>query len=115
MSQISKQFARAVGYAWRRYAPLEAFLPESEADDLRIIREVQDFTMTSPERIHGLITAVRYIVNSNIWGDIVECGVWKGGSMMAIAKILLLLNSKDRHLFLFDTFAGMTAPTEKDG
>jgi len=115
MSQISKQFARAVGYAWHRYAPLEAFFPESNADDLRIIREVQDFTMTSPERVHGLITAVRYIVNSNISGDIVECGVWKGGSMMAIARTLLLLNAKERHLYLFDTFAGMTAPTEKDG
>jgi len=115
MSQLSKQFAKAIGYTWRAYAPFEASLPESGEADLQIIREVKQFTMTSPERIYGLITAVRYVIGNSISGDIVECGVWKGGSMMAVARTLLSLNSKDRHLYLFDTFAGMTAPTRKDG
>jgi hypothetical protein len=114
MDRNQSFFSKAMGYAWRRFAPFEASLPESSADDLAIIREVKPFTMTSPERIYGLINAIRYLINNKIAGDFVECGVWKGGSMMAAAKTLLTLNSVERDLHLFDTYAGMTAPSAKD-
>ena len=78
------------------------------------MKEVQPFTMTSWERIYAVIYSIRYLVRSGIPGDIVECGVWKGGSMMAAAKTLLALNETQRNLYLFDTFAGMTAPSEND-
>lgn len=78
-----------------------------------IIR-VKDFTMTSVERIHGLCEAVRYLETAGIEGDFVECGVWRGGSMMAVAETLRQLSSENRHLHLFDTFSGMNDPTEKD-
>ena len=106
--------SRAVGYAWRRFAPLDAFVPECNSEDLQLIREVKAFTMTSPERIYGLLSAVRYLIKNEILGDFVECGVWKGGSMMAVEKELLKQKSTDRNLYLYDTFAGMTAPSEKD-
>ena len=76
--------------------------------------KVKPFTMTSPERIFALCEAVKYIVANNIPGDIVECGVWKGGSMMAVADTLLSLNQETKHLYLFDTFEGMTDPSEND-
>jgi O-methyltransferase len=114
MSQNRNLLSRAVGYAWRRFAPLDAFVPESNGEDLKLIREVKPFTMTSPERIYGLLSAVRYLVKNKISGDIVECGVWKGGSMMTVAKALLALDSTERELYLYDTFAGMTAPSSKD-
>jgi hypothetical protein len=44
----------------------------------------------------------------------VECGVWKGGSMMAVAKTLLRLNDTERCLWLYDTYAGMSKPTAMD-
>src|SRR5579859_7436203 len=109
MAQNRTFLSRAVGYAWRRFAPLDAFVPESGKEDLQLIREIKPFTMTSPERIYGLLSAVRYLETNNISGDIVECGVWKGGSMMAIAKALLARKSTSRELYLYDTFAGMTA------
>jgi O-methyltransferase len=114
MAQKRKLMSRAAGYAWRRFAPLDAFVPESSDADLQLIREVKPFTMTSPERVYGLLSAIRYLVANQIRGDIVECGVWKGGSMMAVAKALLALRSTERDLYLYDTFAGMTAPTAKD-
>jgi hypothetical protein len=70
--------------------------------------------MTSPEAVYVLAEAVRYIVSTDVPGAIVECGVWKGGSMMAVAKTLLDLGQNDIDLYLFDTFEGMTKPTEKD-
>ena len=70
--------------------------------------------MTSPERLNAFILATRHIARHNIPGDIVECGVWRGGSMQACAKTLLSLGETERDLYLFDTYEGMTPPTEED-
>ena len=93
-----------------KYAVPEDFTIE----DHELVNFVRLNTMTSPERIYALAQAVRYLVRHSIPGDIVECGVWRGGSMMAVARALLQLKDAARHLYLFDTFEGMTAPTEKD-
>ena len=70
--------------------------------------------MTSGLRISTLCHAVRYVARSKIPGDIVECGVWRGGSMMAAAMTLLGEQDCSRTLHLFDTFDGMSPPTEAD-
>ncbi|MEV0219027.1 TylF/MycF/NovP-related O-methyltransferase [Streptomyces sp. NPDC050704] len=90
-------------------------LPADYDDTAReVIRAVSSYTMTSPERLNALILATRYVSRHNIAGDIVECGVWRGGSMQAAARTLLSLDDTERHLYLFDTFEGMPAPTDKD-
>jgi glycosyltransferase involved in cell wall biosynthesis len=78
------------------------------------IRAVRDWTMTSHEKLFALIVATRYIVEQRIPGEIVECGVWRGGSMQAVARTLMARGVGDRDLHLFDTFEGMPPPTEKD-
>lgn len=82
--------------------------------DKSIIKMINPYTMTSPERIKALLDAVRYITENNIEGDYVECGVWKGGSTMAVASILCQLNKFDMQLWLYDTFEGMSEPTDCD-
>ena len=89
-------------------------LPDVPERDRQLINDVRPYTMTSPERIFGLASATRWLVDSGLSGAVVECGVWRGGSMMAVAKTLLDAGAPDRDLYLFDTFAGMTAPTEHD-
>lgn len=88
--------------------------PDFDPSITEIITKVKDFTLTSPERIFALCQAVEYIVTQQIPGDIVECGVWKGGSMMAVAQTLINLGENDRQLYLFDTFEGMTTPDKND-
>jgi hypothetical protein len=83
-------------------------------ENARIIQEVESFTATSPERVDALVEAVRYVIRAGIPGALVECGTWKGGSMMAVAYRLAELGVTDRDLFLYDTFAGMPAPGEHD-
>ena len=78
-------------------------------------KAVKPYTMTSPERVWGLCHATEYIVKNRIQGDLVECGVWRGGSMMAAARTLLELGDTSRHLYLFDTFQGMTDVSAEDG
>ena len=72
------------------------------------------YTMTSIDRMYSLYAAVDYVLKNNIEGDFVECGVWRGGSSMLIAKMLSSRKIFDRKLFLYDTFEGMSAPTEVD-
>ena len=86
---------------------------EFSQQEERIIRSVAPYTMTNRHRIGALIQAVKYIVQNGIDGAIVECGVWKGGSILAAAQTLQMLDAR-RDLYLFDTFSGMTAPTSHD-
>jgi O-methyltransferase len=88
--------------------------PDFRQEEVDLIREVRPWTMTSMERIYALIQAVRYVSANAIAGAIVECGVWKGGSMLAVAKTLLRSQDTKRDLYLFDTFEGMSKPTGKD-
>jgi hypothetical protein len=85
----------------------------SEAE-IALCRHVAGRTMTSPEAVVTLAAAVRHVVSRGIPGAIVECGVWRGGSMMAVASTLLDMGRSDIDLYLFDTFSGMSAPTERD-
>ena len=88
--------------------------PDVDPRVIAIFNRVKPYTMTSPERVIGLCDAVRYVVAAGIEGAVVECGVWKGGSSMAAALMLRELGAADRELCLFDTFEGMSAPTEHD-
>jgi len=83
-------------------------------DDLKIIDFVKPYTLTDHQRLKSLLDGVEYIIKNKLPGSFVECGVWKGGSMMAVAKKLQDLNADDRDIFLFDTFEGMSAPSEHD-
>lgn len=82
--------------------------------DFDIIEKIQPYTMTSPERVKCLIDAIRHIHRYKIEGSIVECGVWKGGSTMAALYALKELGDQSRDIYLYDTFEGMSEPTEED-
>jgi O-methyltransferase len=72
------------------------------------------FTMTTVERMYALWTAVRHLNARSVEGAFVECGVWRGGSSMLAALALQQVGDTERSLHLFDTFAGMSEPTEQD-
>src|ERR1700683_4128707 len=92
----------------------QAVPPDFSPEVIATVKAVRAFTMTSMERLCALIGAVEYVVSAGIPGDIVECGVWKGGSMMAVALTLLRLQQADRVLHLFDTFDGMPPALDAD-
>ncbi|WP_207125963.1 TylF/MycF/NovP-related O-methyltransferase [Actinocatenispora comari] len=95
--------------------PRGSGLPADFDDEaVAIIKKVSDRTMTGPEKLYGLISAVRYVHRYDVPGAIVECGVWRGGSMQAVARTLDGYGDYSRDLFLFDTFEGMPPPTEED-
>ncbi len=79
-----------------------------------IFEQVGDYTMTTPDCVYALFNATRHVVEQNVEGDFVECGVWRGGSAMTIALTLKHLGVTDRKIWLYDTYAGMTRPEEVD-
>jgi hypothetical protein len=66
------------------------------------------------EKCYALYKAVQYITKGNLSGDIVECGVWKGGSAMLAALTLIENSQTYRKIYLYDTYEGMPKPTAKD-
>lgn len=91
-----------------------ASLADLSEADRAIVQRVAPFTLTGVDRRASLLQAVDHVVRHEVPGDIVECGVWRGGSMMAVALALLARGDTVRHLYLYDTYEGMTAPTAAD-
>ncbi|MBI2098608.1 MAG: class I SAM-dependent methyltransferase [Candidatus Wildermuthbacteria bacterium] len=100
----------AAGFVFRRGLPRD--MREKEFEE--IYNACKAYTMTSPERMYALYKAVIYVIRAGIPGDFVECGAWRGGSAMLIALTLLSMNSTERKIYVYDTFAGMTKPGVKD-
>ena len=118
MKRLIKKTLNRFGYDVVSYVPPEESqfkavrdLPDHERE---ILARVKPFTMTSIESVASLINAVSYITKNKIEGDVAECGVWRGGSMMTVALTLLAHNDTSRELFLYDTFEGMTEPSPVD-
>ena len=56
---------------------------------------------------------IKELNENNIQGDIIECGVWKGGCVAWMTHCQKQHNDK-RSIYLYDTFEGMTKPSNKD-
>lgn len=78
-----------------------------------LYRQVRPLTMCSAARLRGLYDAVQTVHRERIPGDIVECGVARGGSAAMMALTMKRL-SMSRRLWLFDTFEGLPAPSKDD-
>ncbi|MDP1821492.1 MAG: TylF/MycF/NovP-related O-methyltransferase [Acidimicrobiales bacterium] len=88
--------------------------PDFDDDLIALCERVRPYTLTSPERIAALRDAVRHVVRRGVPGAFVECGVWRGGSMMVVALTLREMEVDDRELVLFDTFTHMPFPGPED-
>lgn len=88
--------------------------PDMESSFLALSDQVEPHTMTTVERRYALWKAVRHIEEAGVEGDIVECGVWRGGSSMLIGRTLVQTGDESRQLWLYDTFEGMSLPSEHD-
>jgi O-methyltransferase len=114
---LVKTFNRLIkpfGYALQRKTepPVKDMI--SDEVFLEMYTKCQPFTMTSMERMYSLYQSMKYIVENNLPGDFTECGVWKGGSSMMMALYLKSQGITDRTIFLYDTYEGMSAPTDAD-
>jgi O-methyltransferase len=71
-----------------------------------LLKEASQFSAITAERLWMLYTLATQSLALD--GDLVECGVWRGGSAMMFSRLLHRPGvDASRRLYLFDTFAGM--------
>ncbi len=109
-----RRLGRHAAKLGQRNAPAQGFPRDFDLEYQEIVNAVRAYTMTSNDKLHALISATKYVHRYGIPGAIVECGVWRGGSMHAVARTLDRVGEHGRDLYLYDTFAGMTEPTPVD-
>ena len=82
-----------------------------------ILQLIPRYTKVSVKRLINLYRLVQKVNKLNLPGDVVECGVWNGGSaaIMGVADRDDTTSSKVRKLWLFDSFRGLPPPSNKDG
>src|SRR5437763_1939437 len=100
---------RKIGIDLIRY-PDSTCLRDFDEMNKRICNSVRNYTMKSAKRENALIADTTYLIKEQNDGAFVECGVWKGGSVMAMALTLKELGEA-RVIYLYDTFSGMIAPS----
>ena len=84
-------------------------------DEYEIINLGMQYSMASWERLYANINSIKYLVDSQVEGSVVECGVWRGGSMLTMLETLRQCSEINREIYLYDTFTGMSAPSIEDG
>jgi O-methyltransferase len=111
---IVRKIANRIANLGRDDTITAADLPAEDADFAPIWERCRPYTMTSMQRGLALFRAVRYLCENNIAGDFIECGVWRGGSSMIAMLSLRHFGAMDRRVIMFDTFQGMTEPSDAD-
>lgn len=91
-----------------------SFLRSLTDEERGWIEQALPYSITSAERLVANMDAVRHVCRSDIDGALVECGVWRGGSVLAMIRALQQAGVTDRDIYLFDTFEGMTEPADVD-
>lgn len=98
-----------------RISPYQNFIFPIEFSEFERtnIQNAKKYSMTTFERLSALTVACNYVITRNIPGDFVECGVWKGGNLILMSTINSYTGNC-RKIRGFDTFSGMTEPTDID-
>jgi len=94
---------------------LKSSVVELDSKDIELINYILDkkYSMASTKRLINTVKSCRYVVENDIPGDFVECGVWRGGNGILAKKVFQHLGS-NKNVWMYDTFEGMTEPTNVD-
>jgi O-methyltransferase len=105
---------RGGGAEEQAQVPIDAVDKTLDTFEREVVAHTLKISITSRPRILAIIDSVRYCVRAGVPGGFAECGVWRGGSIVAMIMTLQDLGVADRDIYLYDTFEGMTPPTEAD-
>jgi hypothetical protein len=102
-------------YRGKRKPSKDWYPVELTENEKRLIDYVfnNNLTLVSWERLLATLMSCKYILDNNLDGDFVECGVWRGGNSI-IAKGIFEMYHSNKKVYMYDTFQGMTTPTEED-
>ena len=94
---------------------LKKLIPEITDQEINLIHEFDQHSMTPLLRRWAMIQSLHYINKNRIEGDIVECGIWRGGSLFLAKRFQdKYYKNVERNFYGFDTFEGMSKPSIYD-
>lgn len=67
-------------------------------------------TMIGRKRLENIQVCLESVLNDNIPGDVIETGVWRGGSTIFMRGILKAYGVTDRLVWVADSFEGLPPP-----
>jgi O-methyltransferase len=79
-----------------------------------MIERARELSMVQEHTLRDLAHRLGSVLDAGVPGDVVECGVWRGGSSFLMAE-LLEARGDDRTVWMFDSFEGLPPPEEVDG
>jgi O-methyltransferase len=102
----------SAGFTYERIHPLASYAPWRSDEDFQLALEsVRDHTLVDEYRLFELWSLVR--AAADMGGDILEVGVWRGGSGALLARAAQCARSEAR-VFLCDTFQGVVKASSRD-
>lgn len=78
--------------------------------DLGIDWPAEAETMIGMKRLTSLQNCVETVLADDVPGDLVECGVWRGGACILMRAVLAAYGDETRTVWLADSFAGLPRP-----
>jgi O-methyltransferase len=80
-----------------------------DGSDGGLVTAALPYTKTGKVRLRVTMNVLKKLDLRDVEGDFVECGVWRGGQVILARSV-----SPKRVCWLYDTFDGMTPPTDVD-
>lgn len=74
---------------------------------------VRAHTMIGLERLDNIQACMKRIIEDQVPGDVIECGVWRGGATIFMAAVLKRFKQFQRRVFVADSFAGLPRPNQE--
>jgi O-methyltransferase len=68
------------------------------------------FTMVGVDRLENVQACVEDVLRNSVPGDLIETGVWRGGTTILMRALLKLNDVRDRIVYAADSFQGVPKP-----
>jgi len=104
---------KILNYEIRKVNEKKKDIIEVNKYEKKLINKCLQYSMTNFERMWSLIQSFHHVRQESLVGDFVECGVWKGGNIILLKKLIEKFNFK-KNIYGFDTFEGMVEPSFYD-
>lgn len=74
---------------------------------------IQAHTLVGFKRLENIEHCVQTVVSEGIPGDLIETGVWRGGSCVFMRGLLEALGDEERVVWVADSFEGLPKPNDR--
>jgi O-methyltransferase len=71
-------------------------------------------TMIGMQRLTSLQRCVETVLADDIPGDLIECGVWRGGACILMRAVLAVYGDEKRNVWVADSFLGVPPPDKEN-